>query len=156
MSNIISEVIKIKYNPFTMAPVLLSYYEACKVDYDNVLLVYLLFPVILSSDWMQGSPRVQTRSRLETWVRDNKLHIEGLPERLQTFQYLSETTLQYCIDMEYAKVDENNNVIVVNNPYKSKGRKALFEDSATRLAKLFGTNSPTTIYATLGIKELTI
>ena len=156
MSNIISEVIKIKYNSFTMAPVLLSYYESCKVKRDNVLLVYLLFPVILSSDWMQSSPRVQIRSRLEAWVRDNRLHIEGLPERLQTFQHLSETTLQYCIDMQYAIVDENNNVVVVNNPFKAKGRKSHFEDSATRFAKLLGSNSPTTIYSTLGIKELTI
>lgn len=153
MSSIISEVVKIKYNSFTLAPAMLSYYETCKVKQDNVLLVYLLFPVVLNSDWIFKLPRVQKRSRLESWVRDNKLHIEGLPERLSTFQHLSETTLQYCIDMEYAKMDENNNVIVVNNPYKKKGN---FVDSAVRLTTLLGNSTPAKIYATLGIRELEV
>ena len=113
MSNIISEVVKIKFNSFNLAPALLSYFENCQVKQDNVLLLYLLFPVVLNSDWIDGSPRAQKRSRLETWVKENRIHIEGLPERISTFQRLSETTLQYCIDMEYARLDEKNNRVIV-------------------------------------------
>ena len=152
MSNIISDVVKIKYNPFTLAPAMLSYYETCQVKHDNLLLMYLLFPVVLNSDWMAKLPRVQSRSRLETWVKNNQLHIEGLSERMTTFQHLTETTLQYCIDMEYCRVDEKNNVTVVRNPYK----KGYFMDAAIRLTKLLGNSSPAKIYATLGIRELTI
>jgi len=152
MSNIISDVVKIKYNSFTLAPAMLSYYETCQVKQDNILMMYLLFPVVLNSDWILKLPRVQSRSRLETWVKDNKLHIEGLSERMATFQHLTETTLQYCIDMEYVKLDENNNVTVVNNPYG----KGYFMDAATRLTKLIGKSSPAKIYATLGIRELSI
>ena len=152
MSNIISDVVKIKYNPFTLAPAMLSYYETCQVNHDNMLLMYLLFPVVLNSDWMAKLPRVQSRSRLETWVKNNQLHIEGLSERMTTFQHLTETTLQYCIDMEYVRVDEKNNVTVVRNPYK----KGYFMDAAIRLTKLIGNSSPAKIYATLGIRELTI
>ena len=151
MSNIISDVVKIKFNSFTLAPAMLSYYENCQVRQDNVLLLYLLFPVVLNSDWIEGSPIVQKRSRLESWVKDNKIHVEGLPERITTFQRLSETTLQYCIDMEYVAVDEKNNVVVKNNPFKNKGK---FSESAVRLTKLIGNNSPAKVYATLGIKEL--
>lgn len=153
MSNIISEVVKIKFNSFTLAPAMLSYYENCQVKRDNVLLLYLLFPVVLNSDWIGGSPRAQKRSRLETWVKENRIHVEGLPERISTFQRLSETTLQYCIDMEYAKVDEKNNVVVTKNPFKNKGG---FIDSAIRLTRLIGNSTPAKVYATLGIKELEI
>lgn len=152
MSNIISDVVKIKYNTFTLAPAMLSYYETCQVKHDNMLLMYLLFPVVLNSDWICSLPKVQSRSRLEIWVRENRLHIEGLSERIKTFQHLTETTLQYCIDMEYVKVDEYNNVMVLNNPYK----KDYFVDAAIRLTKLLGKSSPAKIYATLGIKELTV
>lgn len=152
MSNIISDVVKIKYNSFTLAPAMLSYFETCQVEQDNILMMYLLFPVVLNSDWIFKLPRVQSRSRLESWVKDNKLHIEGLSERMATFQHLTETTLQYCIDMEYVKLDEKNNVTVVKNPY----RKGYFMDAATRLTKLLGKSSPAKIYGTLGIRELTI
>ncbi len=150
MSNIISEVVKVKFNPFTLAPVVLSYFENCQVKRDNVLLLYLLFPVVLNSDWIGGSPIAQKRSRLETWVKDNKIHIEGLPERITTFQRLSETTLQYCIDMEYVALDNKNNVVVKENPYK----KSRYTDSAVRLTRLIGSSSPAKVYATLGIREL--
>ena len=153
MSNIISEVVKIKFNSFSLAPAMLSFYENCHVKQDNVLLLYLLFPVVLNSDWIGGSPKAQKRSRLETWVKENRIHIEGLPERISTFQRLSETTLQYCIDMEYARLDEKNNVVVTSNPFKSKGR---YTDSAIRLTRLIGTSTPAKVYATLGIKELEI
>lgn len=151
MSNIISEVVKIKYNSFNLAPAMLSYYENSQVKQDNILLLYLLFPVVLNQDWIMGSPRVQQRSRLETWVRDNKIHVEGLPERISTFQHLSETTLQYCVDMDYVTVDEKNNVVVKNNPFKHKD---LLATSAERLTRLIGKSSPAKVYATLGIKEL--
>ena len=151
MNNIISDIVKIKYNSFKLAPVVLSYYENCQVKKDNILLLYLLFPIVLNRDWIMGSPRVQKRSRLETWVRDNKIHVEGLPERISTFQRLSETTLQYCVDMEYIKVDEKNNVIVKYNPFKGKER---FVASAIRLTKLIGSSTPAKVYATLGIKKL--
>ena len=152
MSNIISEVVKIKFNSFSLAPAMLSYFENCQVKRNNVLLLYLLFPVVLNSDWIGGSPRAQKRSRLETWVKENRIHVEGLPERISTFQRLSETTLQYCIDMEYARLDEKNNVVVINNPFG----KARYTDSAIRLTKLIGTSTPAKVYATLGIKELEI
>ena len=151
MSNIISEVVTIKYNSFNLAPAMLSYYENSQVKQDNILLLYLLFPVVLNQDWIMGSPRVQQRSRLETWVRDNKIHVEGLPERISTFQHLSETTLQYCVDMDYVTVDEKNNVVVKNNPFKHKD---LLTTSAERLTRLIGKSSPAKVYATLGIKEL--
>lgn len=151
MSNFLSEVVKIQYNSFTLAPALLSYYENCQVKKDNILLLYLLFPVVLNRDWIDGAPRVQKRSRLESWVKDNRIHVEGLPERITTFQRLSETTLQFCIDMEYVAVNEMNNVVVKCNPYRNRGR---FTESAIRLTKLIGNNSPSKVYATLGIKEL--
>lgn len=151
MSNIISEVVKIKFNSFTLAPVVLAYYENCQVKRDNVLFLYLLFPVVLNSDWINGSPRAQRRSRLESWVKDNKIHIEGLPERITTFQHLSEITLQYCIDMEYAALDDKNNVVVNNNPYKNRTK---LTDSAIRLTKLIGKSSPAKVYATFGIRAL--
>lgn len=151
MSNIISEVVKIKYNSFTLAPAMLSYYESCQVKKDNVLLLYLLFPVILNSDWIVKSPIPRKKSRLDSWVKDNRIHIEGLPERMSTFQYLSETTFQYCIDMEYLKVDEKNNVVVVNNPFRTKSK---FDNSAIRLSRIIGESTPAKVYATLGIREL--
>ena len=151
MSNIISEVVKIKYNSFTLAPAMLSYYESCQVKKDNVLLLYLLFPVILNSDWIVKSPISRKKSRLDSWVKDNRIHIEGLPERMSTFQYLSETTFQYCIDMEYLKVDEKNNVVVVNNPFRTKSK---FDNSAIRLSRIIGESTPAKVYATLGIREL--
>jgi hypothetical protein len=153
MSNIISDVVKLKYNSFILASAMLSYYENCKVRQDNVLLIYLLFPVILNSDWIIKAPIPKKNSRLESWVKDNKIHIEGLPERMTTFQRLSETTLQYCIDMEYVKVDESNNVIVNNNPFK---KKSVIDNAAIRLSKLIGDNTPAKIFAALGIRELNV
>lgn len=153
MSNIISEVVKVKFNPFSLAPAMLSYYENCQVRQDSVLLLYLLFPMILNSDWIKKTPIPRKKTRLESWVKANKIHIEGLPERIEAFQHLSEITLQYCIDMEYVMVEERNNVVVRSNPFKTKGP---FDNSAIRLARLIGKDTPAKVYATLGIRELKI
>lgn len=151
MSNIVSEVVKVKYNSFTLATAMLNYYENNQVKKDNVLLLYLLFPVILNSDWIIKSPIPRKKSRLDSWVKENRIHIEGLPERITTFQHLSETTLQYCVDMGYVELDEKNNVVVVNNPFKQKSK---FDNSAIRLSRIIGDSSPAKVYATLGIREL--
>ncbi len=152
MSNMISEVLKLKYNSVTLAPAMLTYFENCEVEKDNVLMVYLLLPVILNNDWINGSPIVKKASRFDSWVRENRIHIEGLPERLSTFQSLTETTLQYCIDNELVRVDESNNVVIIKNPYKKN--KGVLIDSARRLSKLMGKTTAAKAYATLGIKKL--
>ena len=151
MSNIVSEVVKVKYNSFTLATAMLNYYENNQVKKDNVLLLYLLFPVILNSDWIIKSPIPRKKSRLDSWVKENRIHIEGLPERITTSQHLSETTLQYCVDMGYVELDEKNNVVVVNNPFKQKSK---FDNSAIRLSRIIGDSSPAKVYATLGMREL--
>ena len=84
-------------------------------------------------------------------MREKRIHVEGLPERINTFQHLSETTLQYCVDMGYVEVNAYNNVVVKKNPNKDKD---LLTTSAKRLSKLIGKNSPAKVYATLGIREL--
>ena len=58
---------------------------------------------------------------------------------------------QYCVDIDYVTVDEKNNVVVKNNPFKHKD---VFATSAERLTRLIGKSSPAKVYATLGIKEL--
>lgn len=152
MNNIVTDVLKIKYNALTLAPAMVAFYEECKVERDNLLLLYLVFPVIINPDWLSRLPKVQSNSRLETWARKNLLYLEGLPDRFVTFKQLSEHTFQYCIDMGYLTITDNNNVLVIKNIEDQN--KTLISKSASRLAKLFSTNTVLKIYSILGIREI--
>ena len=84
---------RIKYNAFTLAPILMSFYKECQIAKDNVLLAYLVFPILYSEKWKNfNNIRINRNSRLDVWVLNDKMPLMGLNDRISFFSKYTTTS----------------------------------------------------------------
>lgn len=146
---------RIKYNAFTLAPILMSFYKECQIAKDNVLLAYLVFPILYSEKWKNSNNiRINRNSRLEVWVLNDKMPLMGLNDRISFFSKYTTIVLQYCFDQEWAIVDENNNFVVKKKDLKEETTSDM--KLARNLNHLIQNMTVSQIYSTLGIGKLCI
>ena len=143
----------IKFNIFNLAPVIMSFYKECNVKQDNLLLSYLIIPLICSTKWDGNLVKIQKRSNLVHWLRENKIPIEGLSEKIYFFQSYTTSALQYCFDMKWAYIDENNNIVLTDN--KEWDKKGIINmQTAQKISSLFKEMTVTQIYSSFGISKI--
>jgi len=152
-SNLIENVICLRYNAFTMAPVLMSFYLSCTVAHNNVLLFSIILPLISSNKGVKELLRMRKGSRLYAWIKDDKLPMAGFENRMESWKQLSLASFQYSIDMEWCEVDEQNNVKVTDKFKQSEYAQPIHKN-AKNLSNLFNGMTVEDIFVTLGIREL--
>lgn len=147
------ELQSIKFNAFSLAPLVLSFFKECRVSNDNVLLAYLVLPLIYSEKWRFLNIRIRKDSDIRNWIAQDKVPINGLVDRMYFFQNFTTAILQYCFDRKWALLDESNNIKVQNvkdwdNP---KDKRIRF---VSKLSILFRGMTVAQIYSSLGIDKL--
>lgn len=143
----------IKFNAFSLAPLILSFFKECQVSNDNVLLAYLVLPLIYSEKWSSLNYRINTNSNIGNWIVQDKMPVNGLNERMYFFQDFTTTILQYCFDRKWAVLDSYNNVRVQNVQEWDKPTDATLK-YASKINNLFQGMSVAQIYSSLGIDKL--
>lgn len=153
-TSLIEDIIRLRYNPFTLAPVLMAFYSNCHVPTNSVILYSVILPLITSKKWLAEVQRVRRDSKLSHWVKDDSLPLSGLLDRVEAWRGLSPAALQYCIDREWASIDENNNVVVSDQFEPKIYEKEILFSNAKKLGVLFGDNTVENILLSLGIREI--
>lgn len=143
----------IKFNAFSLAPLILSFFKDCRVSNDNVLLAYIVLPLIYSEKWSSLNYRINTNSNIENWIVQDKMPINGLIDRMYFFMDFTTTILQYCFDRKWAVLDSNNNVMVQNVQEWDKPTDVTVK-YASKINNLFQGMSVAQIYSSLGIDKL--
>lgn len=143
----------IKFNAFSLAPLILSFFKECRVSTDSVLLAYLVLPMIYSEKWSCLGYRINTTSDIRNWIVQGKMPINGLADRMYFFQDFTTTILQYCFDRKWALLDKNNNIKVQNiqewdNPTDATNKYA------SKINNLFQDMTVAQIYSSLGIDKV--
>lgn len=146
---------KINYNSFILAPILMAFYKDCHVSKDNILLSYLIFPILFSNKWKGLNVKIRKDSKLEKWVLKDQMPIEGLCERIEFFADCTTTALQYCFDQKWAYIDEDSNVILTDNMDWNDNSQRIMH-FATKFNCLIAQMSVSQIYSSLGISKLCI
>lgn len=153
MKTIDKDLQSIKYNAFSLAPLLLSFFKECQVSNDNVLLAYLVLPLIYSEKWSCMNYRINSNSDIRNWIVQDKMPTNGLTERMYFFRDFTTTVLQYCFDRKWAVLDSNNNVKVRNIKEWDKPTDTTVK-YASKINNLFHGMSVAQIYSSLGIDKL--
>lgn len=143
----------IKYNIFSLAPIIMSFYKECYTKQDNILLSYIIIPLVFSRKWNDTLLNTQKRSNLIHWIKENKIPIEGLSDRIMFFRDYTSSALQYCFDMKWAFIDDNNNIILTENREWDISPNNNMK-SATKINLLFKDMTVTQIYSSLGINKI--
>lgn len=157
MNDIVKSYQDIHFNAFTLCPLIISFYKGCRIKGDNILLAYLIPPLLFNVEWQSKLKIIRSTSRLELWSTNKELHLQGIQDRFEFFKSVVTESLQYCFDMKWLSFDENNDIHVG----RSKRWHALpVEDmmlkEAASLPKLFNGHTIAEIYVKLGIHQISL
>ena len=163
MSKYIDNVYKVNNNTFLLTPLIVEFYKELKVTNKNVLLSYLVLPLVLNNKSKEALISASTRSSIFSFVsnkqknKDGVKHVEnifGLPDRIFEYKEQTNRCLQFAIDSKWISLNEDLSVNVLN---KSGNKPLELKDSlkaASNLHKIFKDLDVVTIYRLLGIKKL--
>ena len=154
MSEIINNTHTLFSNTFILTPIILSFYEGYCGQKKDVLLAYLILPLLLHEKSRCNIFNARKSSRI-TKVTSDKDSIAGLPLRVEEYKQITNQCLQYAIDCKMIHVNEYMQVEVsdVYNP-SPIGFLNEHHRAAKKLNNIFNTHDVVTIYKLLGIKKL--
>jgi len=154
MSDFSKSIHTIYNNPFILTPILISFYKNYTGKKNDMLLAYLIFPIVLEQEHIANIKRVNSRTTLHRFTK-NKDFMSGFYDRFVIYKHITNLCLQYAIDSQYIVVDNDMKVKVVTNDRLFFD--PLMEDSlrlASSLHKVFKRINVVNIYQAFGIKEL--
>ena len=153
MSKFADSIYQVHNNPFVLAPLFVEFFRYIQTTPKNILLAYLVLPLVLHEDSKQSLVRARNTSSIHTFS-EKKENLFGLPDRVRLYKDLTNQCLQYAIDNQIIKINENLIVKVLTT--KNKIVENLNESlkASSNLHKVFRDLDAVAIYRLLGVKEL--
>lgn len=140
-------------NPFLFTPLIVNFYNNYKGQDKDILLSYLVLPLVLHEDTRNWLQNARSNSSLSTFGR-NRENYYGLPERVKEYKQTTNQCLQYSIDNNIIKINENIQLEVIT---KDIGYNDFLKDSfkaSGNIGKIFKDIDVVSIYRALGVKKI--
>lgn len=153
MSDFVENIIVLKNNVFALTPILVSFYKNLKMQENNVLLSYLVFPIVLNKKCKEKLRNLRTTSNLNIVTKDNVL-MAGFEERFDFYKDITNKCIQYALECKYIKLNDDMSVSVLTD--NSLFPDVILSDSiklASNLHKIFKKDVVNTYYE-FGIKRI--
>lgn len=153
MSKFVDSIYQIHNNPFVLAPLFVEFFRHIQPKFKNILLAYLVLPLVLHEDSKQSLVHAKTTSSIHTF-NNKKENLFGLHERIRLYKDLTNQCIQYAIDNQMIKINENLivEVLITKNKTVENLKKSLIASS--NLHKVFRDLDVVAIYRLLGVKDL--
>lgn len=156
MIKFIDNISTIHNNVFSLTPILLSFYTNLKKREKNILLAYLIFPIVFNQECLNELLKFNSNSRL-TRITTNRKIMAGFQENFEYYKQITSNCLQYAIDCDFIEIENDLSVKVkVTNNETTNIIDPSLNNSlrlASRLHKVF-TLDVLNIYVQFGIKDL--
>ena len=141
-------------NIFAYTPILHSFYQEYIGQDRDILLSYLILPLVLNETSRNKLVNLTTRSSLFSFCKYEDCII-GLPERIKQYKAVTNDCIQYGVDsglftisdslhIEVSKLENSENFIVDNDKIKA----------SKKIAMILKSFDIPTIYRNLGVAEL--
>ncbi len=156
MSKFFDSIYDINNNIFVFSPLIVNFYKNLQPTKKNILLAYLVLPIVLHEDSYKKTKYLKKSSNIFTFLdnKDKKNLIFGLENRIQKYKELTEKCIIYAIEMNWLEIkkdlsvkylqDVNNKLSNLENAYKA----------SEKLHIIFKNYDVVTIYKYLGVKKL--
>ena len=153
MSKLLGSIYQIHNNPFVLSPLFVEVFRHIQPMPKNILLAYLVLPLVLHEDSKQSLVRARTTSSIHSFSK-KKENLFGLQERICLYKDLTNQCIQYAIDNQMMKIGDNLivEVLIKENNTVENLKKSL--NAASNLHKIFRDLDVVAIYRLLGVKEL--
>jgi hypothetical protein len=153
MNNAIDSYSVIHNNPFTLAPLFREFYSTVARAPKNLLLSYLVLPLVLYPESRRFLTNANKTSSIRT-MRKEHGRFYGLPERVHEYRSLTNLCIQYATDL--GALDLNNDLSVVVNGHNLDTAlcPGTSPKAARNLGKLLRPYDPPAVYRLLGVTSL--
>ncbi len=153
MSKFVDSIYQIHNNPFVLAPLFVEFFRHIQPKSKNILLAYLVLPLVLHENSKQSLVHARTTSSIHTF-NNKKENLFGLHERIRLYKDLTNQCIQYAIDNQMIKINENLivEVLLTKNETVENLKESL--KASSNLYKVFRDLDVVAIYRLLGVKEL--
>lgn len=153
MSKLIENISTLRSNVFVLTPILVAFYKNLQPKDKNILLAYFVFPLVLNSDFLDTITTISKASRLSR-ITNNKEIMAGFEERFEYFKDITNHCLQYALECEYIKINDDLSVsVLADHTLQTDSNLAKSINLASQLHKIFTRNIINTYYA-FGIYKL--
>lgn len=153
MSNAIDHICSLHSNPHIISPLLEVFYKHLTTKKNNILLSYLVFPLILSPATMKKLKGSNKNSTLYTTFRDKRL-IAGVQERVETYKKVTNNSLHIALKAGSIEVDTNQTVVYLEKKINSSSCSKDMIRATKNLAILLSSYEIVDCYRILGVKSL--
>lgn len=140
-------------NPFILAPLITNFYSNIGNKPNNILLCYLIFPMVLDEDRRDYLLKSSINSSIYTF-KSRKNLLVGISSSLTHFKSLTSSSLQHAIDNNWVIVNNDMSISVVENQENIQEHLGDAYRATAKLNNIFGSVDVVSIYKFLGVKEL--
>lgn len=149
----INHIHKIYNNPFLLTPLILNFYKNYRGQSKDILLSYLILPLVLHDDTRKWLQKARANSSLSTFGK-NRTNYFGLPERIKEFKHTTNQCLQYAIDNRIISVSSEMQVNVLQPTIECVDFLTDAFKASENIIKIFKDMDVVFIYRALGVKKL--
>ena len=137
-------------NPFSLSPLMITFYHEIGEKRNGLLLAFIVIPLCLHPVSGTALRRLTSASTIRTFVR-TKENIAGLAPRIQAYRAITSYILQYVSSIGALKINEDLSIKVLDEHLPPKAQRP---KEAQKLANILTPIDVPVIYKTLGVKHL--
>lgn len=117
MSKYVDSIYKVNNNIFVLAPLFVAFYQNLKPTSKNLLLSYLVLPLILYKTSQQKIKTSNNRSSIFSFLnskeKTKRENVYGLPKRVQEYKEITNQCILYAIENKWLKLNDDLSVVVL-------------------------------------------
>ena len=148
----IDHLFTLQRTPFALAPVIHRFYEFSDAKERDVLLSYLVLPMVLYPPMRTYLMGARVTSSPRTMCKEQS-RLVGLAVRVQDFKSLTNAAMLILTAERSIEVADNLSVRSIGEVRTANANKELLE-AGRKLATVFANEDVVSIYRTLGLKSL--
>jgi len=158
MNKYIESLSKVHNNVFVLTPLFIAFYKNVEPKPNNILLSYLVLPLVLYKVSQNKIRSSNARSNIYTFLnskeKSKRANVYGLPERVQEYKNITNQCLQYAIDNNWLQINEDLSVNVLEEQNNKSNNLEVAFKASQKLCNIFKDLEVIEIYRLLGVKKL--
>ncbi|CAE6807561.1 three component ABC system middle component [Paraburkholderia domus] len=148
----IDHLFTLQRTPFALAPAIHRFYETAERKDRDVLLSYLVLPIVLYPASRTFLINSNSKSSLRTMCKEQR-RLVGLAARVEQFKTLTNSAMLILSAERAIEIGEDLSVHSIR-PVREENAKRDLVDASRKLAYIFSDADVVSIYRTLGLKTL--
>lgn len=153
MSNAIGSYAVIHNNPFILAPLFELFYASLPKKPKNILLSYLVLPLVLYPPSRSFLADAKPSSSIRT-MNKKRERFYGFCGRVEEYKTLTNLCIQHAIDSGSIAIEEDLSILVIAPRLDASLCPGTSAKAATKLGVLIAPYEISAIYRSLGVKAL--